>query len=208
MMQIATLTCLLLSAAPTPDELASPKAEQSSGPRVRFGVTAGVLVDNHPAWAKWPHRPELSGTINLGVQLSDQVAVYALTQISTIIVGSAGKMGVLAEYTILDGMLSFGTGAAVSLSSEACMLPAAICWHQNDTDNIVPSLGIPARASVNFGQIRHNGHRHRFSLVLDGYAGLVFDKEGFTIQRAPIQGNINTNVFNCQAGFGIGYQMM
>jgi hypothetical protein len=83
-----------------------------------------------------------------------------------------------------------------------------ICFDRDDDNNSIPSAGIPARISLNLGETESTFHRHRFSIVLDGYAGLVFDKRGFVIQRAPIHKASEMNMLNYQVGLGLGYQMM
>ena len=208
MIELLTLTSLLLTTNPSPEPEVQPQLEQRDGPRIRWGIGPLFVADEIILQSEFLV-PEVGLATSLGLQVNDYFGVYALVQTSNFLIfASTARAEVLAELTTLNGRLSLATGAAVASSAVDCLVPRVVCWDEKSAQGTTTSAGVPARLTVNFGKFRNGNHRHRFFTAIDGYAGLNFNRQGFLIKRGPEQRLDGPGVMAYQLGLGLGYQMM
>ena len=175
-------------APPPPVYVAAPQPQSPSlfvnegvvapkeSPRFRFGIAPNLTVGLVDA-AEQGVSTGMFGvglTLDLGVQVSRNLAVYARGSASTLILLNQASLYGVVEYSPVDG-ISLGTGLGwdgmatlfVYSDVEAC------CGSGRSVRSNWGALSIPAIVGFNFGQRdASNGRLRAFRLGLEGAVGV------------------------------------
>lgn len=175
-----------------PDREVAPPADLT---RIRFGIGGNLTF----ASAKDLDRRVNAGsfgaglTVDLGVQVSRSLAVYAHGVASTMILTGQASLHGVVEYTPTD-VLSLGTGLGWQGVAMIGMQADATCC-----DDYVPTrrswngVSIPAIVGFNFGsRLGDGGRRRAFRLNFEGAVGV----------------EPSTGAVGWQTSIGVGYVAM